>query len=267
MTHSKEPDILSPMNLHRLFSPILLLILALSVPVPAGAQEFSPSNPPPDMVYIPAGPYVRGGQENDNERPFGLSETGAYFIHKTEVTNASFALLMSEHKFPRGQANFPATNVTYIQAEDYGKKLSRVLGYKLELPTEDEWEKAARGTEQYLWPWGGIWDPDRANASGEGPEPVGSYPSGASPYGALDMIGNVWEWTRTPWTEPGLENPRYPQYVLKGGSWWAYEPTPTAATRYRHAPEVSTPLIGFRLVHRYTPPARTESAAEQDQTR
>ncbi len=90
------------------------------------------------------------------------------------------------------QARLPARDVTWRDAAAYCRWAAKSL------PTEAQWEKAARGTEGRVYPWGDAWDPGKARAGLEpeaGPSPVGSFPEGASPYGCLDMAGNAWEWT------------------------------------------------------------------------
>ena len=105
----------------------------------------------------------------------------------------------------------PVVGVSWYEAEAFANWQSNESGMELRLPTEAEWEKAARGTDGRIFPWGNDWDPTRVNycdsncdqswkdAAGDDgyafTAPVGSYPDGVSPYGALDMAGNVWEWT------------------------------------------------------------------------
>ena len=98
-------------------------------------------------------------------------------------------------------------NVTWYDARDYCQWLSGVTGRGYALPSEAEWEKGARGTDEHIYPWGNRWDATLCNSGESGPDKtisVHAYPQGASPYGVLDMAGNVWEWTRSLWGPFGI---------------------------------------------------------------
>jgi formylglycine-generating enzyme required for sulfatase activity len=148
--------------------------------------------------------------------------------------------------------------ISWDDADTYAQWLTQLTGEPLRLPTEAEWEKAARGTDGRIYPWGNQWDKTRANTRDGGPgatTPVGTYPSGASQYGAEDMAGNVLEWTSTlyeayPYNPTdGRENQYTPgDRVLRGGSWANY-PT-NVRSAYRFVPNPSDALngYGFRLV-------------------
>jgi formylglycine-generating enzyme required for sulfatase activity len=160
-------------------------------------------------------------------------------------------------------------NVSWHDALAYCGWLSDVTGLAYRLPNEPEWEKAARGSDGRIYPWGNAWDPERCNsAEGNDTEdttPVGAYPLGASPYGLQDMIGNVWEWTRSLWGR-NLRAPtfKYPydstdgrenlaatssvRRVLRGVSFYNDRHTARCAARYRYSPDNWFKSVGFRVV-------------------
>ncbi len=134
--------------------------------------------------------------------------------------------------------------VSHADAEAYAAWLTEVTDRTWRLPSELEWEKAARGTDGRIFPWGDEWDPTRLNSHDQGPfdtTPVGSHPDGASPFGLLDAAGQVYEWTATPAGEG--------RYLVKGGSWddsgcGVCRP----AARHGRPETIKHVIIGFRLV-------------------
>ncbi len=147
---------------------------------------------------------------------------------------------------PEGRADHPVVLVSHGDARAYAAWLSEVSGRTWRLPSEREWEKAARGADGRRFPWGDAWDPARLNSHDLGPfdtMPVGSFPAGASPYGLLDAAGQVFEWTATPsGAGPG-------RFIVKGGSWddsgcGICRP----AARHGRPAGIKHILIGFRLV-------------------
>ncbi len=249
------------------FDPKTELRLPPSAPkaaVSRGARE------EPGMVFVPAGPFIMGterGEWND-EAPRHLVELSAYWIDRTEVTNAAYdrcveARACRPTKFRRhkvlGQAEHPVAGPSWFDAGAYcafaGKRL----------PTEAEWEKAARGTDERVYPWGDVWDRKLVNAKGDAdgfPEsaPVGSFPRNQSPYGALDMAGNVWEWTADFYSQVGYRKsekkdptgpPKGRKRAMRGGSWMYDLPFfHTAHNRSPGRPEVKKRYVGFRCVKR-----------------
>ena len=232
----------------------------------AAAQTGAPSGKPPEgMAYVPAGEFIMGSNERwDDESPEHISETGAFYIDLHEVTNAGYKKFVDatgheaphhwpEGKIAPGKENHPVIYVNWFDAHDYcewnGKRL----------PDEREWEKAARGEDGRLYPWGNVWSLDRSNnpyKGSTGTEPVGSYENGKSPYGLFDMSGNVWEWVDAFYLpHPGNDIPK-PEYgrdkrVLKGGSWFdclSYGCGLSAPTFNRSFfnPEVRNNSFGFR---------------------
>jgi formylglycine-generating enzyme required for sulfatase activity len=161
--------------------------------------------------------------------------------------------------------NLPVVGVSWFEAEAYANWLKILTGQPYRLPTEAEWEKAARGEEGYLWPWGNTWDAGRCNNTE--PEdkigrtsPIGMYPHGESPYHVLEMVGNVWEWCADWWqadiyqSRAGQEvkDPCGPETgsvrVLRGGSWNFARNDARCAYRSRGGPDVFNYDLGFRLV-------------------
>ena len=145
---------------------------------------------------------------------------------------------------PEGRADHPVVLVSHEDARAYAAWLSAETGERWRLPTETEWEKAARGIDGRRFPWGDSFDPSRLNSHDRGPFDtvvVGSYPAGVSPFGLLDAAGQVFEWTATP-AGPG-------RFIVKGGSWddrgcGVCRP----AARHTRPAGLKHILIGFRLV-------------------
>ena len=227
------------------------------------------------MVLVPSGPFYRGSPDGfgeDDEHPGGMVELGAYWIDRTEVTTANYEGCMTSgackptkggmhcNAAKEGRERRPINCVTWYDAEAYCKWAGAAL------PTEAQWEKAARGPAGRVFPWTGfliscdkaVWyDPDLGYACGQrAPWSVGSKPGGASPYGAEDMVGNVWEWvadTYDPgfYASGGTTNPanadKGAMGIMRGGGWgkdawegWA------ASNRFKFARGNATEGIGFR---------------------
>ncbi len=209
------------------------------------------------LVEVPAATSVKLGNPADGEEGARRYSTPGFLMDRTEVTNEQYAMFVraTGHKPPanrfwaagepvRGAETLPVTGVTVEDAEAFAKWAGK------RLPTEDEWEYAARGVDGRTYPWGTAWPPgDQAapaytlEASRElkfEPKPVGTFPGGASPFGILDMAGGVWEWTATS-DEKGLR-------VMRGGSY--ISPKETARTWHRHSndPGLGHPDVGFRCV-------------------
>jgi formylglycine-generating enzyme required for sulfatase activity len=217
------------------------------------------------MIFIPAGEFIMGSSEadaeaDDDEKPQHRVYLEAYWIDQTEVTNAMYtgcvaAGVCRPIVTPRPDMadwpNYPAQGVIWSQAQAYCQWVGR------RLPTEAEWEKAARGTDGRLYPWGEApSDASRANFDflvGDVTE-VGSYPDGASPYGVLDMAGNVWEWVadwydEAYYQEAPYENPPGPSFgltrVIRGGAWNVTGRGLRGATRFWAFPDRND-FDGFR---------------------
>lgn len=185
----------------------LAALMALMVPLFTFALRNAAAAPPVqddvEMVVVPAGEFIIGSDDpeaDENEKPAAKVFVERFSIDKFEVTNARYTRCIEGGPCTRPpnrgyddptKANLPVTIVSWQQALTY----CRWVGKRL--PTEAEWEKAARGTDGRRYPWGNDFEAERANA-GYTPgriTAVGTYVKGASPYGAMDMSGNVWEWT------------------------------------------------------------------------
>jgi len=234
------------------------------------------------MVFVPAGDFTMGSNDGDNgEKPQHTVYLDAFWMDKYEVTNAQYKKCVDAGKCSRpsesksytrssyyGNASFDNYPVIYVSWND-AKTYCEWAGKRL--PTEAEWEKAARGTDGRLYPWGNTFDGWRVNfcdrnctldwANKEYDDgyadtaPVGSYPGGASLYGALDMAGNVWEWVADWYDEKYYassprNNPTGPssgQYrVVRGGAWSNSGNIVRAANRIRNSPLSANDYVGFR---------------------
>jgi formylglycine-generating enzyme required for sulfatase activity len=195
----------------------VLLMSAPATPTPAPTPEPSPTPeklqaeelipPPPGAVEVKGGVAELGGQDPDN--PARKVQVADFFIGEAEVTNEQFNefVAATKHKapitwlkdgvMPPNRKTYPVTGVTYQDAVDFCAWLSQKLGRIVRLPTEAEWELAARGPQKFLYPWGNEWQPKAAIWAGNGGklQPVKTIAEGRSPSGAYDMAGNAWEWT------------------------------------------------------------------------
>lgn len=217
------------------------------------------------LRYVPAGSFVMGSEDGWAAlRPAHDVTLAAFWIDEAEVTNRTYALCVEAGSCPPPQEpssytreayfgdpkyeEYPVVRVAWKDAKAYCEWAGR------RLPTEAEWEKAARGTDGRLYPWGD--EPPTAQLLNnfdvsflEDTVRAGSYPDGASPYGALDMAGNVWEWTAD-WfgPYPGGDPAGSPNYgeiyrVLRGGS---FVDAADVTTRYANDPELHNYDIGIR---------------------
>jgi formylglycine-generating enzyme required for sulfatase activity len=229
----------------------------------------------PEMVLIPAGEFLMGSDPekdkdaSDDEYPQHRLYLPDYSIAKTPVTNAQYLAFTQatyrdvpahwKGKKPlQGREDHPVVNVNRRDAVAYCTWLAGVTGKAYRLPSEAEWEKAARGTDGRIYPWGNEWDAKRCNTreGGKGDTtPVGAYAQGASPYGVLDMAGNVWEWCHSlsrpyPYNAAdGREDSEDEDVrVLRGGSFVYIAGTVRCAARYLDGPDFRVGFYGFRIV-------------------
>ncbi len=227
------------------------------------------------MVLIPAGEFAMGGSDGqDDEKPSCRVYLNAYYIDKYEVTNAQYRKFMKAtgRKEPRywndskyNKSSHPVVGVSWHDAVAYAKWAGK------RLPTEAEWEKAARGTDGRKYPWGNSWDGSKLNFADKNTSyswrdktvddgyqyaaPVGSYEDGKSPYGCYDMSGNVWEWCADWYSKDYYmrsldKNPKGPSSgksrVLRGGSWVRNEGNVRCANRSLDYPFTQSYAGGFR---------------------
>jgi formylglycine-generating enzyme required for sulfatase activity len=255
-----------------------------AMPTPSPTPTSSASRPA-GMIWIPAGEFLMGSNPdqveqaaewcNCNKRTFEdeqyLHEVylDGYYIDRYEVTNQQFQAFVdasgyvtdAEHKneahtwrteYTSGKDNHAVVWMSWNDARAY----CRWAGKRL--PTEAEWEKAARGTDARLWPWGNRWDAERLNSGANGigtTTPVGSYREGTSPYGAMDMAGNVWEWVND-WYSANYyqtgndRNPTGPEggedRVLRGGGYRNGMHEVRVAHRHKGGQTGYAPDHGFR---------------------
>ena len=241
-----------------------------------------------DMIRIPAGTFTMGSDTRAaDEKPKHKVYLDAYYIGKYEVTNAeyyefwklqadssqkvpkhtpeNFTHLPHIGDWPARAARFPNHPVVGISWHD----ANAYAAWKgMRLPTEAEWEKAARGYTDRVWPWGNAVEPHANTAANDdGYEnrlaPVGSFPKGKSYYGVMDMAGNVWEWTAD-WysdvyygystqatTKRPKKNPTGPDIgswrVIRGGSWIDKIARCSTTFRFYLYPNLKTSFVGFRL--------------------
>ncbi|MEP7285312.1 MAG: SUMF1/EgtB/PvdO family nonheme iron enzyme [Chloroflexota bacterium] len=239
-----------------------------------------------EQVLVQQGCFLMGSDPNVDKSSIGyeipqhdVCLTKDYWIDKTEVTNAEYQRFIDDGGYttrdywseagwawlqsqsPKAPQNYagttepqqPRVGVSWYEAEAYAKWRGG------RLPTEAEWEYAARGPNATIYPWGDIWDSSKANASTSGPtSPVGSYEGGVSWVGAYDMAGNAWEWTKdwfgaTYYQQKVQDDPTGPtsgdlgNRTLRGGS-WAYRPSfARSAFRNQKPPATRTNDIGFRV--------------------
>lgn len=217
-----------------------------------------------NMVEIPAGEFMMGSDERMNEQPKHEVYLDLFFIDKYPVTNIQYKRFVddTDHKppshweagsYPLGQAAHPVTNVNWEDAAAYAKWVGK------RLPTEAEWEKAARGADELKYPWGNDFDESKCNSAESEihrTTRIGDYsPASDSPYGVCGMAGNVWEWVND-WYDRGYyrnaprSNPSGPDSgkhkVLRGGSWGSHSPNVRCASRFDAPPEEAKNKYGFR---------------------
>ena len=238
-------------------SACAVFLVALTRPTLA-----APVAGPPTTAKIPAGPFLTGSNEGaEDERPTRTVKVAAFRIDLTEVTRGAYSKCVSAKRcvpvvgitgaaLEPDTAALPVTSVSWDEAKRF---CQFVRG---RLPTEAEWERAARGVDGRAYPWGNELSCVQANwgnFDNEGPcagktpgKPVavGSYPQGATADGVLDLAGNVWEWVKDKYEAAPSRR------VVKGGSCCSYFVPPRAANRNAWEPAHRDSDLGFRCVYR-----------------
>jgi len=256
--------------------PFLLIGAALFVLLLAGAGITAylllqpPVKPKPDLIAIEGGSFQMG--RNDGaplEAPAHPVTIQPFMMDRTEVKNTEYAQFISEthhaapthwagDKPPFGQELWPVVNVSFQDANDFAAWRSKRDGVTYRLPTEQEWEYAARnGPKNDLYPWGSDWRNNVAVLKEATPAPVGSRPAGNNRWGVVDLIGNVWEWTSSKASAyPGslleLQSEGRDWIAIRGGGYVSdparSDPPISSCMRDFIAPGTKTTQLGFRLV-------------------
>ena len=232
------------------------------------------------MVYVQSGRYLVGRVESPEASSRTAQAAGAqfaslpgFYIDRLEITVRQYKKFNStydEKPFTDGKPcpDCPAMGIDWMQAAGYCRWAEK------RLPTETEWIAAARGAEANVWPWGPEFSPERANLIGSadgaaGAAPVGSYPKGTSPSGALDMIGNVWEWVETPYrlAPKSAEDPGRTLRMVKGGGWASRKNAAGVSFRNVVHPGMKNPTFGFRCAKPYGSGATAQEPIHRTLTR
>jgi sulfatase modifying factor 1 len=225
-----------------------------------------------EMVLIPRGEFLMGDEGNYDTKPAKRIDLPAFYIDKYEVTNKRYKRFIDAtgHKvpwspdpaaapyswdwqrrmYPEGKGDDPVVLVSWEDAKAFCAWAGKAL------PTEAQWEKAARGPNGAIYPWGATWADGKANTAESGlrqTAPVGAFKEDVSPYGVHDMAGNVAEWVED-WFAPYPGNPiisyeaRDKYKVLRGGSWDYFKSIATGYHRQYALPHSQMTAIGFRCV-------------------
>ena len=234
----------------------------------------------PPTVFIPAGSFTLGDPRAVSGSPWSAHRftLAAYRIGQYPVTNAEYALFVAQHPErrpervgwsysdpPPARLNHPVIGISWQDAVAYCEWLSAMTGQRYRLPSEAEWEKAARGDQDArLYPWGDELMPVHCNYASTSTTPVDNYPAGVSPFGCYDMAGNVSEWTSTIWgsradqaqfSYPYRNDRRdeltvrgQPLRIHRGGSYDDEITQIGCSARGKYRPDARLPNTGFRVV-------------------
>ncbi len=207
----------------------------------------------PKTVCIAAGTFIMGSGE-PNELPRQEVNLPDYYLAQYPTTQREYAEFIKQvptqevpknagwqlRRPPENKVDHPVISVSWEDAQAYCRWLSQMTGRVYRLPSEAEWEKAARGQDGRLYPWGNDWRADGCNCQSNDTTPVTAYPLGESPYHCYDMVGNVSEWTNTPLDE---EN-----YIHKGGTFRDEPSKLHGSYRAAAAPSSRFSRRGFRVL-------------------
>lgn len=227
------------------------------------------TTPLPVIKKAPAGELlVKGGiielGGGATKLPVRRETVADFYVGETEVSNAQYAEFIEatgykapigwkDNKFLPGTGNEPVAGVSWTDANAYCEWLSKELNATVRLPSEAEWERAARGDTGYKYPWGNEWNDEAAQSKEVAGKirPVKSLEAGRSPFGAYEMLGNVWEWTSDsavdengePILRDGLK-----QRIVKGGSSTEPRAALTISNRLARPEDKPSNLLGFRYI-------------------
>ena len=250
-----------------------LLWSSRQVPVDPGGPSPTPTIGPSvaaDLVAIEGGSFLMGRTSGPpQETPAHPVDVQTFQMDRTEVTNTEYAEFVRDTKHappshwagdkaPFGQERWPVVNISFDDANTFAAWRSKRDGVTYRLPTEEEWEYAARNGEQAdLYPWGATWKPNAAVLKEATPASVGSRPDGKNKWGVADLVGNVWEWTSSKTSvypgNPGIIPESIQNWVTIRGGCYVSDPEKldkpvTACMRDFVPPSTKTTLLGFRLV-------------------
>lgn len=231
-------------------------------PTPAPTATPEPKRAAAGEIKIPGGEVTLGGGET--KLPLRRVSVSDFAIGETEVTNAQYAEFVeaAKHQAPMdwkngnflpGTSDEPVAGITWTDANDYCEWLSKELGATARLPSEAEWQRAARGDTDNKYPWGNEWNDEAAQSiETKGKiRPVKTLPAGRSPFGVYEMVGNVWEWTSDlavdEFDKPVLYG-KSKQRVIKGGAAKEERKYLTIDAHVPRPEDKASEMIGFRYV-------------------
>jgi len=284
VTSTPKPELTNTQQL--ISSPTLVLEVGITpspFPIQTKSATGIPTSLPTEitdakgalMVLVPAGEFIMGSNNGSvDEQPTHVVDLDAFYMDKYEVTNRLYRVCVDVAICLPLENRSSATHTRYYSNSEYDNFPVIFVNWNMaqsycewrgaRLPTEAEWEKAARGNSNFTYPWGEVVNCDHANygkCNGDVVS-VNVYDSGKSMYGIYNMAGNVWEWTNDWYSEVYyqnslLDNPQGPdngkQKVLRGGSWSDNNSEVRSANRYAEVPTNFNGFVGFRCVANVIP--------------